>query len=77
MGVSATAMGTMVVLMSGAVVQEAGVVVPEMGVQKSVMQRVAEIRAKATQRSAAPVPDVANAWLDRPAQVAWNDWKNQ
>ena len=61
-----------------AVATEAGAatVAPAADVQ-SVNERVAAIRAKAVELSAAGVHDPAAASFDGPAQlVAWNDWKN-
>jgi hypothetical protein len=43
----------------------------------SLAERVAAIRAKAAQLSAASTHDTAASSLDQPAQIAWNDWKNE
>jgi len=60
-----------------AVAAEAGAVVPGATDLQSVNDRVAAIRAKAAELSAAGVQHAATASLDGPAQlVAWNDWKN-
>jgi len=61
-----------------AVAAEAGAAVPAPATDlQSVNDRVAAIRAKAEELSAAGVPHAATASLDGPAQlVAWNDWKN-
>jgi len=59
-----------------AVAAKAGAVLPGKEVASpSVADRVAAIRAKAAQLSAAH--DEAAAPDGRPAQVAWNDWKNE
>jgi hypothetical protein len=61
-----------------AVAAKAGAVVPgkELG-SPSVADRVAAIRAKAAELSAAHSHDAAATPVGRPAQVAWNDWKNE
>jgi hypothetical protein len=43
----------------------------------SVGDRVAALRAKAAELSAAQLHDGATPSAGRPAQVAWNDWKNE
>jgi hypothetical protein len=43
----------------------------------SVADRVAAIRAKAAELSATVSLDGATQSTGRPAQVAWNDWKNE
>jgi hypothetical protein len=77
MAMSTYAIGTTAaLLLSGVAPAEAAM--SESGVQSaSVEQRVAAIRAKAAQLSSLRLPDAAAASLERPAQVAWNDWKNQ
>jgi hypothetical protein len=52
-------------------------VVPGTAISPSVEDRVAAIRAKAAGSSAAHLQGTATASADRPAQVAWNDWKNE
>jgi len=42
----------------------------------SVQERVAAIRAKAAELNAAHSPGATTQTAERPAQVAWNDWKN-
>ena len=63
-------------VMLAAVAGKAGAVMPgEEVALPSVADRVAAIRAKAAQLSAAH--DEVGAPVGRPAQVAWNDWKNE
>jgi len=57
---------------------KAGAVVPGKAIEPpSLAERVAAIRAKAAQLSAASTHDTAASSLDQPAQIAWNDWKNE
>jgi hypothetical protein len=56
---------------------KAGAIVPEKAVSPSVQERVAAIRAKAAELTAAYSQSAAAAAVDRPAQVAWNDWRNE
>jgi hypothetical protein len=56
---------------------QGGAAVARTSGQSSVDLRVAAIRAEAARRSAAHSPDAAAVSADRPAQVAWNDWKNE
>jgi hypothetical protein len=56
---------------------QAGVDISQPSSQSSVDLRVAAIRTKAAQLSAAHSPDAAATSADRPARVAWNDWKNE
>jgi hypothetical protein len=79
MALSTYAIGTTASLLLGAVAPHAAANVSEQSAQPvSVEQRVAAIRAKATELMSAQLPDAAAAWaLGRPAEVAWNDWKNQ
>jgi len=56
---------------------KSGAVVPEKGVPPSIEERVAAIRAKAAELAAAQSRNAAAALLERPAQVAWNDWRNE
>jgi hypothetical protein len=67
---STAAIGTSVSL--SATDAPAGAAVPPSG-KSSVDLRVAAIRTKAAQLSA----DAAVPSTDRPARVAWNDWKNE
>jgi hypothetical protein len=78
MALSTRAIGTTAALLFTAGAPEAGAVVSERDVQSpSVEQRVAAIRAKAAELSAAGLRDTAVPSFDPPAQVAWNDWRNQ
>jgi hypothetical protein len=79
----ARAIGTTFAVVLTAVAARAGAVVPGQAVQppsvseKSVSERVAAIRAKAAKLSAAPIHDTETSSIDQPAQVAWNDWRNE
>jgi hypothetical protein len=67
--------GALAVILA-AVAGKAGAVLPGKEVASpSVADRVAAIRAKAAELSAAH--DEAGAPVGRPAEVAWNDWKNE
>jgi hypothetical protein len=61
----------------GATGAEPGDTVSQTSGQSSVDLRVAAIRTKAAQISAAHSPLAAMTSADRPARVAWNDWKNE
>jgi hypothetical protein len=62
-------------VMLAAVAGKAGAVPAEEVASPSVADRVAAIRARAAPLSAAH--DEVGAPVGRPAQVAWNDWKNE
>jgi hypothetical protein len=66
-----------VAVVLAAVAAKAGALAPGKTASPSVEDRVAAIRAKAGQLTAAHSQDVATAPAGRPAQVAWNDWKNE
>jgi hypothetical protein len=59
------------------VAAKAGAVVPVKAASPPVEDRVAAIRAKVAELAAAQSQNAAPVAVDRPAQVAWNDWKNE
>jgi hypothetical protein len=62
---------------TAAITAEARSMAPGTEVSPSLGDRVAAIRAKAAGASAVRLQDAATAPVERPAQVAWNDWKNE
>jgi hypothetical protein len=75
MGFSLFGRGALAVILAAIAGKAGAVVASKEVVSPSVTDRVAAIRAKAAQLSAAH--DDAGIPVGRPAQVAWNDWKNE
>ena len=61
-----------------AIAGKAGAVVPANDAEAlSVKDRVATLRAKVAQLSTAQLHDGVTPAIGQPAQVTWNDWKNE
>lgn len=56
---------------------KAGAMIPAQGAAPSFAERVAAIRARSAPPSPAGSAAAAIPMAARPAQVAWNDWKNE
>ena len=69
---------SVVAVLLAAVAAKAGAVVPATAADSpSLKDRIAAIRAKAAELSGALSHDAAAPSVDQPAQIAWNDWKNE